>query len=254
MTKLVKLTHAEHGTLKIANDCTVCAAENQHVIALRVNEVGQAAACFPILLNKGTETSEWSLSAMASFEPGSNLFIEDMRWLATHVPINMQTYPLFLMADEEEEKGYTVGIVPGDKAFTKEDDGHAIYNDDGELTDLTQRMVGVLEDDIKGSAQTKQFTQTLADLDLLKSTNLLVQYASGKVNRITGLYTIDEEKVRDLDTDTYLKLRENGYIIAIHAIMLSSYQLKGLIERHNSDSSRETVTQVQMDTSDKAES
>lgn len=246
MTKLVKLNHTEHSALKITHNCTVNVVEKQHVIALRVTEVGQAATCFPIFIGRAGDSEEWSLSAMASFEPGTNLFVKGERWDAAHVPINMQTYPLFLIPAKDEEKGYAVGIVASDKAFSEEK-GEAIFNDDGSQTDFVKRMVSLLEDDIRGAAQTRNFTQTLADLDLLRSTDVLVHYAGGKINRIQGLFTIDEEKVRNLKTDSYLELRDNGYIIAIHAIMLSTYQLKGLINQHNESSDRQTVTQVKME-------
>jgi len=178
MTELVKLDYKEHGALKIVQNCTTNVAQDQHIIALRVNEVGQATTSFPVFINRIADTDEWALSAIASFESGTNLFVKDDLWHATHVPISMQTYPLFLMKAEDEEKGYAVGILPSSKAFSEEE-GEPLFNDKGELTDLVKNMVSVLEDDIKNSAQTRKFTQTLVELELLKPTNLLVHYTDG---------------------------------------------------------------------------
>jgi len=246
MNELVKLNYQDHGALKIAPNCTTTVAQNQHVIGLRVNEIGQATTSFPVFVSRIGDTDDWTLSAMASFEAGTNLFVKDDRWHATHVPSSMQSYPFFLMKSEEDENGYTAGIIPTDKAFS-EKEGEPIFKEDGEQTDLVKNMIQVLKDDIKHSAQTRNFTRALVELDLLKPTNLLVNYADSKEIKITGLTTIDEDKLRSLDADKFLQLRENGYLIAIYAILLSPYQLKGLINLHNQQANRQVITQVKMD-------
>ena len=78
---------------------------------------------------------------------------------------------------------------------------------------------------------TDMMLERLDEMGLISSIDLQVQYANGKVNTITGLNTIDEGKLNTFGGETLEEFQKNGYLLAIHALLVSSFQLNAMIKR-----------------------
>ena len=246
MAELTILSSTEHASLKVVENCALDVARKQHVVNIRVAEVGKAVSSFPVFATKIPSTGRWSLTAVASFVPEKNLFVEENHWSATYLPTCMQTYPLFLMNSEEGENQYTVGIDEASSAFSKEV-GAALFDAQGKASLYLSRATALLEADIKNDIQTYQFTDKLNDLGLYKSINLVVHSANSSVQTIQGLHTVDEEKLQDLDAQTLEELHKRGYLAPIHAMLISIFQVNGLIRRHNQVAGSEKIREVKLE-------
>jgi len=247
MAKLVELNNKTHGKLKIVENCVVAVAEDQHILGVKVTEVGPIASNFPIFINKIGGTDDWALSAIAGLELNSNLFVEDNQWLASCVPTSMQTFPLFLMNAPEGKKGFAVAIDEEDKRSFSETEGIAMFDDQGQPTEAVKRMSEQLEADIKNNMHTYKFIKKMEELELLKAVDVLVYYTDRRLNTLKGLHTIDEEKVQALSIEKFDELRKAGYIPAIYAILISVFQLNALIHRHNLRAGAAQIHQVKME-------
>lgn len=232
MPELVKLTAEHHGDLKVAETCAIDVAKEQHMIGLKVTEVGQAVTNFPVFVTRVTGSSELAVSAITGLELNTNLFVDSGGWNATYTPSGMQTYPFFLMKAPDETGGYTVGIDPHNSAFSKAV-GEPLFDEHGNTSLAVTRISAILDEDVKNSIRTYKFTEKLVDLRLLKSISLAVQYRDGNLNTLQGLQTIDEDKLNSLDTNELEVLVKLGYLAPIYAMLISIYQLNSLIARHN---------------------
>ncbi|TQV69904.1 SapC family protein [Exilibacterium tricleocarpae] len=232
MAELVELTSGKHGKLKVVDNCAVAFAARQHVMNLRVAEIGKAVSSFPVFFTKNTRTGDWALSAVTSFEQGVNLFVENDKWTATYQPTGIQTYPLFLMRSPKDKNGYTVGIDATSQAFS-EQQGEALFDDRGKASLYLSRVTVLLEADIKNDIQTYQFMQKLEELNLFKSIDIQVHYEDGSVQTLKGLHTLDEDKLQSLQNEQLSELNKTGYLIPMHAVLISIYQLNALIKKHN---------------------
>ena len=246
MTQLVELNKETHANLKVRTNSALRVAQSQHAINLRVIELSKAACNFPLFFTRVDETGDWALSAMTSYEPGTNLFVQENSWQATYYPSTMQTFPIFLMQKEGEEKNYTLGIEEENPAFS-ETEGEALFDEKGNATIYLSQVKAILEANISDIVHSFQFLNEIKKYDLFKAMDVKVHYVDGMINVLKGLHTIDEEKLRDLPKEDFLSLHEKGYLPPIYSMLSSLYQLNALIRKHNDVEHSVKITQVKME-------
>jgi len=217
---LTELSLENHANLKMDPKGAINVAKNQHIINLKVSEVGMAASSFPIFLSRPAENADWMISAVNSYELGSNLFVEDNNWTGTHTPIGMQTYPFFLMRSERDEKSFTIGIDEKSSVFS-ETDGEPLF-EDGKASIRLSQATAQLELEVKHDVHTYQFGKKIEELGLIKDIDLQVHYQSGLVNTLKGLCTINEQALYDLDAETFAGLRKEGYLMPLYTMLTSA--------------------------------
>lgn len=245
---LVELSSKDHAALKMDPLCALKVAEKQHIINLKVSEVGMAVSSFPVFISRVSENSDWTLSAVNSFQLESNLFVEDGLWTGTHVPISMQTYPFFLMRKgEEKENNFTIGINQQSNAFS-ENEGEFLFDENGQASVRLSQATAQLEVEIKNDIHTYKFTKKLEELGLIKEVDLMVQYQDGKVNTLKGLNTINEEALAGISNESLDELRQAGYLAPIYSMLTSIFQFNNLIQRHNKRFTDNLVAQVKLET------
>lgn len=231
--------------------CALKVAEKQHIINLKVSEVGMAISSFPVFMSRANDNTNWSLSAINSFELGESLFVENNEWTATHVPLSMQTYPFFLMRiekdGEDDKNNFTIGINRQSNAFSDEE-GEFLFDENGKASMRLSQATAQLNVEIQNEVHTYRFANKLDELGLIKSIDLLVQYQGGKVNTLKGLNTINEEKLTALTAEEFEELRKLGYLAPIYSMLTSIYQFNDLIIRHNKRYPESIVAQVKLET------
>lgn len=245
MTELVELSNSEHGTLRVVDNAALAFMKQQHILTVRVKEITQAISSFPVFLVKNPHTGMWNISALTSFDIGQNLFVDDNKWNAIFTPTSMQTFPFFLMNVAGENKGYTIGIAAQEQAFSTTQ-GQSIFEPSGKPSLLLSRVKTLLEADIKNDIQSYQFAQKLESMQLIKRINLVVQYGDGTVQTLKGMNTIDETKLQQLSNDDLGALNKQGYLMPIHAMLMSIIQLNSLIQKHNNIESNKAISQVKL--------
>jgi len=246
MSQLVELNNTTHANLKVKKNCALEVAKTQHTLNLRVIELSKAACNFPVFFTRLDDTGEWALSAVTNFEAGGNLFVENNQWQATYYPSAMQTYPIFLMQKPNDEKNYTLGIDESNPAFTQ-DEGEALFDDKGNASLYLSQTKAILESDITDVIHSFQFLNEVTKHNLYKSLDLLVHFLDGRIVKLTGLHTIDEEKLRNLPEEDFLDLRKKGYLPPLYAMLSSLYQINALIKKHNDVEGSIKIQQVKME-------
>lgn len=246
MSELVELSHSKHKGLRVQANCSLTVAATQQIIRLRAVEVGRAAANFPVFFTRGSQDGVLVLSALTSFENGHNMFVHNGQWQGTYQPSAMLTYPFFLMQSPADAKSYTIGIDENNPAFSKEH-GELLFEENGKASMQLSRAKVLLEADIQNDLHTFQFGKELEQLGLLKSIDLVVQYQDGTNQSITGLITINEDKLNALSAEQLHGLNQQGYLVQIHAMLISIYQLNLIIQKQNSRSDLPKVAQLKIE-------
>ncbi|REL34404.1 SapC family protein [Thalassotalea euphylliae] len=245
MAALVALKREQHQSLYIQEGAENNFASSQHLLNLKIHEVGHAGTSLPVFLMKDPKSGVWRVSAVTSFAMGTNLFVEDNQWQPTFKPLAMQTFPFFLMKAEGEGKGYTVGIDPESNAFS-EQSGDTIFTDEGKASQRLMKATQLLEASIEQDIQTYQFGQAINDLGLVKAINLVIHRPDGSQETLQGLCTIDEDKLNALSGEQLKSLSDKGYLAPMYAILMSIYQLNSLIRRNNLDQRFNTISEVKI--------
>ncbi|MFT7008887.1 MAG: hypothetical protein ACJAXJ_003430 [Colwellia sp.] len=232
MSELTELDHTKHSDLHVIKNSQINFSATQHLLNIRVTEVGQMVCSLPVFLTKDPQHGLWRLSAVTSFALGHNLLVQNDRWMAPYQPSYIQTYPFYLMNSPREEKTYTIGIDESSEVFSTED-GEALFDNSGKGTEFLSRIKTMLEADIENNINTYKFGKEMDALGLCKPINLLISYADNTTQKITGLTTIDEDKLQYLTAENLFELNKKGYLTPIHGMLISMLQLNGLIQKNN---------------------
>lgn len=245
MTELIELNSEAHRDLNVVEESVFDVAARQHVINIRANEIAHAASGFPIFFTQDPGSGGFTVSIMTSFESGANLFVRSGSWDAAFSPTTMATYPLFLMKSESSEQGYTVGFNDQNPAFTKEG-GRRLFEENGMPSPYLEEMTMALQAGAEADIQTRYFMEKVEELELLKAIDVLISYADGKVQKIQGLHTVDEERLQAFPDSRVVELQKSGYLLPLHAMLMSTFQLNALIRRQNDDPDRQPVNGVKL--------
>lgn len=245
LPSLTELSATTHADLKMNPQGVLKVAANQHIINLKVSEVGMAISSFPIFISRISENADWTISAINSFELGSNLFVENDAWIGTHLPIGMQTYPFFLMRSPTDEKNFTIGIDEKSSVFSKQE-GEALF-ENGKASMRLSQATAQLELEVKHDVHTYKFTKKAEELGLIRPMDLQVQYHNGRVNTLKGLNTIDEVALQELDIEKFDELRKESYLLPLYSMLTSIYQFNNLIKLHNLKYPDNTIAQVKLE-------
>lgn len=243
---LTELSKDAHGDLKMDTLSAIKVAATQHMINVKVSEVGMAVSSFPVFMSRTSETADWSLSAINSYEMADNLFVENDLWTGTHVPIGMQTYPFFLMRSPADEKTFTIGINEKSTAFSKKK-GEALFDKDGKASNHLSQVAGQLELELKHDIKTHKFAKKIEELGLIRAIDLQVHYRNGRVNTLKGLNTVDELALNELDIEKLDDLKKEGFLLPLYAMIMSIYQFNNLIKLHNLKYPDNTIAQVKLE-------
>jgi hypothetical protein len=84
-------------------------------------------------------------------------------------------------------------------------------------------------------------TQTLADLKLIRTLDLLLKHQDGKETKLDGLYGVSRAALASASVEDVLRLHREGYLSAAHAMMHSLMQMTRLRQLHNLHSQRPIV-------------
>src|SRR5262249_42476994 len=100
-------------------------------------------------------------------------------------------------------------------------------------TEFLERMNSVLLAIHEGLESTPPFVAQLLEYQLLESFVLDIQLANGSQNRLTGFYTLNEERPTNLSGFGLDRLSKAGYLQAAYMAIASLSNFRALIERQN---------------------
>jgi hypothetical protein len=105
-----------------------------------------------------------------------------------------------------------------------------------------QQALGRLYDNER---MTEKFIKELQDNDLLQELELNIALSTGEKKKLVGIYSINEEKVKELADDKVLDFHKRGLFVPIYSMLGSLSQMNRLAQIRNSVSDIK-VTGVQI--------
>jgi hypothetical protein len=111
--------------------------------------------------------------------------------------------------------------------------GTAIFLPHGGHSEYLDHVVQLLEHLHAHAQQLPRFIQALVHFQLLESFVLDVELPDGSQSRLSGLYTVNEERLNALAGHALEALQHDGHLLPIYMQLASLEQLNGLVERQN---------------------
>lgn len=209
-----------------------------HFVDIVVPEFRNLLAYYPIIFAKDAATGDFICVTIFGFEPGENLFLANDAWDYHYLPIGIRRRPFQIqmvnVSGEEESNGPVPAItVDMDDERVQEETGEALFEANGESSKYFDGIRDLLARWVDGVRISKGFIARMQELDLIKEFDFNVNFADGTAVSLNGLYFIDEEKFRSLDSTVTLELHESGYLECVYMMLASMNQFEGLVKLKN---------------------
>jgi hypothetical protein len=244
MVNIAPIRKEQHQNLKLAKVRDLSHVEGQHIIPLTAAEFAQASASFPIVLVKNPDSERYRSVAMLGLEAGENLFYQEGKWTAISIPQSISMVPFSLGLDPEKENTLIACVDLGSN-FVGEDKDLSLFEDDGKESEVllnVQQALGRLYDNER---MTEKFIKELQENDLLQELELNVALSTGENKKLVGIFTINEDKVKELPDDKVLDFHKRGLFVPIYSMLGSLGQMNRLAQLRN-QSSESKVKGVQI--------
>lgn len=189
--------------------------------------------CYPILFAKDPNTGGFFAAAILGLEAQQNLFLDDDRWDATYVPALVQRQPFLIAKSSEGDDKPPVVSLDLDHPRVSQDEGEALFDDDGNPTAFLEGKIALLDKLNRGLQHGTGFIDTLLEHELLDQITLDLAFADGDKKTLEGFYCIAEERLYQLPGDVLESLNRAGYLQPIFMAVASLSRVRDLIERRN---------------------
>jgi hypothetical protein len=227
MPNPVLLNNIDHKDLRVITTHSAKYGDDVMVAYSFASEFRNLQAHYPIVFFKGEDGTRFSAGALLGFEEGENLFLKDDTWDATYVPLAMQHRP-FLIG---QSGGEMVMHVDLDHPRISRTEGEPVFLEYGGSSEFVERMGSTLRAIHEGLQTAPAFSAALLEHKLLESFVFDITLANGSQHRLSGFYTINEERLNALDGATLESLNKAGYLQPIYMVIASLSNLRALAER-----------------------
>lgn len=230
------LNNIDHKDVKVITDRAARYGDNVHCVMTFPTEFRRIQSCYPIFFQKDANTGKFFPLALLGFEEGENLFLTENGWDANYVPLMIQRHPFLIgyQEDSEAPEGKSpVVSIDMDSPRVGETEGEAVFLPHGGTSDFLTAMTEVLEEIQVGHQMNEAFINALLEHDLIESVSMEIELNDGSKRQLLGLYTINEERLDQLDGEALGKLQKLGFLLPVYMILASLSSFRTLIDKRN---------------------
>lgn len=242
---------SRHAKLRVKQSQDFGHAKTFNLAAVSLAELSAVAANYPIVFIQNPDNKEYRPVAMFGLRPGENDFYVEKGWDATYIPLMIQRHPFLIGFDDRVEDSNTLTIcLDKNSTLFSEDEGIAMFTEAGEETDYLNSRKNLLSAIFEGEKITDKFTQKVTELGLLVPLELLLQPQEGEPRKVSGMFTIDERKMRALTAEQVTELHTLDFLPACYIIMCSLFQMHELMRLRNLKSGELCNYRIELQTQD----
>ncbi|MBE1301308.1 MAG: multidrug transporter [Alteromonadaceae bacterium] len=238
MAKFEMVNNVDHSKIKINTKRSAELGDNLWFCLTFPEEFRAVQAHYPIFFQKEEETGQFAPVALFGFQHQENLFLSEQGWDAGYMPIAVARQPFTIGSQiqtvDGQEQSQRVLTLDMENPRVNTEIGQSLFLEFGGNSDYLDQMADMMEALHAGIESNKKFAACLAELDLLEPFTLDVQLNDGSKHQMVGFYTINEQKLAELDDEKTLGLAKSGYLQAIHFTMASQGNVSHLLKRKNS--------------------
>ena len=234
MSNYVVLSPETHHDTRVLTEPGKTRADMVQFAMTHPLEFRNIQACYPIFFSKSRDTGEFFPLALFGFEQGENLFIDQLQWHASYIPMMIERQP-FLVGYQKTADDTPSPLVSIDMSSPKvsENEGQRLFETTKQPTEYMKGIMSKLEALHHGHEHSKGFISALVDNDLLEPFTLDITLNNGTSNQLMGFYTINEHKLLELDGDTLSEFNQKAYLQPIYMAVASYARIKDLIDKKN---------------------
>lgn len=234
MAHLVSLDNTAHRQVRVDSRRVEAAGAALNMVPVVLSEFLKLVVQYPIAFTKDKDTGRFACVALFGFHDNENLFVDDGRWDAIYVPLQVSRQPFFLgsAAGNPADPGHYVMCIDIEHASIG-DDGERIFDADGLATAYLDEAKGRLAELLDGEEPTRHFIDALLHHKLLVPMQLEITFGNGDSTEVQGLYAIDEARLERLDAEAVASLHAQGFLGPAYTMLASLGHVYAMIDRRN---------------------
>ena len=233
----VLLSNVTHRHLRVHTERSAALGDaRQSALALPA-EFRHLQAHFPIvfqLVEGDAANTGFQPVALFGLEEGQNLFLTDTGWDAPAVPMALQRDPFMIGRAPDDTLQLHIDLDSPRIVRPEEGEvGTALFMPHGGFSDHLDHVVQLMEHLHAQAQHLPVFIEALTRHQLLEPFVIDIETPSGAQGRLSGLFTIHEERLAALPGDALEALARAGHLLPIYMQIASLQQLQGLVERQS---------------------
>ena len=233
MTHMVAINNKQHADLKVTDDALSLSA-NQHLVPVVVSELNKLVVHYPVVITKFDDSGQFGLSALLGFEEKENLFWQQGEWDAVYIPAQFERLPFYVGTEAQSaDSSNRLLCIDMDNASVSEEKGTPLFDNTGEPSSYLLEKQQILAQLLDGETQNQRFIAVLQQHNLITPFTLDITFENESKTSITGLYTIDEDKLAALSADAIADLHAQHMLQSIYTLIASNAQIYALIDKKN---------------------
>jgi len=234
MTNHLLLNNIAHSRLRVITRYSAEYGDNVHAVLTFPTEYGDIQREYPIVFRKNDATGEFQSVALLGLTRDENLFLDDGKWSASYVPGIVARGPFLIGFQEQQVDGemrrQAVIHVDVDDPRVNETEGEALFLEHGGSTPYLTRISAILSGIQEGLAVAKPMFAAFESLELLEQVKIEADVLDDVKYVLRGFYTINRQKLAQLDGDALEKLNKAGYLEGAFLAMASLNNIRKLID------------------------
>jgi len=227
MTRPALLDNVTHRHLRVHTERSAALGDARHSALALPAEFRHLQAHFPIVFQLVEGDAGFQPIALFGLEEGQNLFLTDTGWDATVVPMALQREPFMIGRAQDDSLQLHIDLDSPRIVKTEEGEvGTALFMPHGGFSEYLDQVVLLME-----NQHLPVFIEALMRHQLLEPFVLDMQMPGGEQARLTGLFTVNEERLAALPGAALESLAQEGHLLPIYMQIASLAQLSMLAER-----------------------
>jgi len=226
------LDNVTHRHLRVRTERSAALGDaRQSALALPA-EFRQLQAHFPIVFQLVEGDAGFQPVALFGLEEGQNLFMTAKGWDAPVVPMALQRDPFMIGRGPDDSLQLHIDMDSPRIVGPKEGEvGTAIFMPHGGFSEHLDHVVQLMEHLHAQAQHLPVFIEALTRHQLLEPFVIDIETPGGEQGRLSGLFTIHEERLAALRGAALEALAREGHLLPIYMQIASLQQLQGLVER-----------------------
>lgn len=237
MTKHVMLDNVTHKDLRVVRDYAKVPGYDVSAARVFPSEFIQLQTEYPLFFIRNKEEGGFEPVALLGFEDNENLYMGENGWDANYVPLSIEREPFLIGFQEQTVDGVPtrspVVHIDLDHPSVSESEGERVFLPHGGESPLLERISSVLMTIHQGHEAAKSLSEMLVGLELIESMTLEAGLKDGSQQSLTGLYTINEDRLQNLNASALESLHRKGHLRDVYMMLASLPNVSRLIERKN---------------------
>ncbi|WP_286261117.1 SapC family protein [Thalassotalea atypica] len=227
------LNNIEHKELKINTEKSAVLGNNTTYTLVYPFEFKHVQADYPIFFLKDKSSDSFNAIALFGFEQSENLFLTDEGWQASYIPMMIEREPFLIGYQKNDEASEVQPVIHIDMESPRvgTESGTSVFLEHGGNSDYINRISTILKTIHDSKASTELFIKRVTELELIEPLNLDIKLNDGTNNRLSGFYTINEDKLTSLNGQQLEELNKSGLLHLIYMVIASHANLTSLIQK-----------------------